>query len=196
MHLEQRQFDAALKQADTVLRAQRSNPAAWALKADVLRKLGDQAQALDCYHRALIYKPDWPEVQVTVAELYQEANRPQRALATLDRLSDQRAVAQLPPRAWVLRGRALASLGESAEARTCLRQAAYRMGPENPDLLMEIAQLQYELGDLVEARLCLGRATQHNPHDPRADQLQNDIDSSLARLATANMSAETGGLYR
>lgn len=58
-------------------------------------------EAISCYQRALFYRPDWPEVQVTVAELYRSTQRPQRALATLDRMADKRSETQVPPRAYL-----------------------------------------------------------------------------------------------
>lgn len=187
MYLDQKNYHQALQQADTALRARRDNAAAWALKGDVLRTLQDSTQAIDCYHRALIYKPDWPEVQVTVAELYQSMNRPERALATLDRLYDQRSIAHVPPRAQVLRGKALASLGEQNEARSCLRQAAHRLDSDQSELLCQIAELQLQLGDYVEARLCLSRSMEKDPNNPTALVVQRQLDESFQRLSSTVM---------
>lgn len=124
MYLDQNNLDLALSQAEAALKSHRNNPAAWALKGDVLRRRGELNSSIDCYQRALIYRPYWPEVQVTVAELYRASNRPQRTLATLDRLCDQSSQSQIPPRAFLLRGQALAALGERDAALLCLRQAA------------------------------------------------------------------------
>lgn len=187
MFFDQQDYHNALQQSDAALKCKRDDAAAWALKGDVLRMLGDREQALDCYHRALIHRPDWPEIQVAVAEMYQAMNRPERALATLDRLSDQHGAGHVPPRAWVLRGRTLAAMGETAEARTTLRQAALKLGPDNSDLLLEIAQTQMELGDLVEAKLCLGRSMAEKPDNPQALALQSRLDESFARLSSTNM---------
>lgn len=191
MYLEQDDYDQAAEKAEAALRSHRNNPAAWALKADVLRCRGDLTAAIDCYQRALIYRPDWPEVQVTVAELYRLANRPQRALATLDRLTDQRSENQIPPRAHLLRGQSLADMGERDAALMCLRQAAPKLASEQSDLLYEFAQTQYRLGDLVEARLCLGRALQHNPTNSASLKLQSELDEVFQRHSEPSVPAVT-----
>lgn len=191
MYLEQGNYDSAAEQADLALRTHRNNHAAWALKGDVLRKRGEVNAAIDCYQRALIYRPDWPEVQVTVAELYRSSNRPQRALATLDRLTDQRSLTQVPPRANLLRGQALADLGQRDAALMCLRQAAPNLPSDQSDLLYEFAQTQYRLGDLLEARLCLTRALQKNPTDSAALKLQTELDEAFAAHTDPDVAART-----
>ncbi|MCC6510311.1 MAG: tetratricopeptide repeat protein [Pirellulaceae bacterium] len=179
MYLEQKDFTNAQAQADAALKTHRNNPAAWALKADLLRADGKLEEAIDCYQRALLYRPDWPEVQVTVAELYRLSHRPQRALATLDRLTDQRSENQMPPRAYLLRGQALADMGERDAALVYLRNATPKVPADQSNLLYEFAEVQYQLGDLVEARLCLGRALQHNPNLNTALRLQTELDRLL-----------------
>lgn len=181
MYLEQDDFDRAAEQADAALRGHRNNPAAWALKGDVLRCRGQHAEAIDAYHRALIYRPDWPEVQVTVAELYRMSNRPQRALATLDRLGDQRSATQVPPRAFLLRAQSLADLGQHETALLCLRQVAPMIAPDQTALLVEFAQTQYQLGDLLEARQSIARALQHAPESKNALALQARLDEAFAQ---------------
>lgn len=181
MYFEQGDLDKAAEKADAALHSRRNDPTAWALKADILRCRGQLSEAIDCYQRALIYRPDWPEVQVIVAELYGLAKRPQRALATLDRMTDQHSENQIPPRAHLLRGQALADMGEREAALLCLRQAAPKLAAEQSGLLYEFAQLQYRLGDLVEARLCLGRALQHDPASSSALKLQSELDEVYQR---------------
>ncbi len=118
MHLELGDFTRAGENADAALRSRRADPTAWALKADIYRGVGRTEEAIDCYQRAMVYRPDWPEVQVTVAELYRLTNRPQRALATLDRMSDQRSETQVPPRTYLVRSQAW-PIWVSAKRRSC-----------------------------------------------------------------------------
>lgn len=191
MYLQQNDLEHALQQADAALHGHRNNPAAWALKGDVLRVQGQLEPAIDCYHRALIYRPDWPDVQVTLAELYRRANRPQRTLATLDRLHDQRSNSQIPPRAQLLRGQALADLNQHEAAVMCLRQAAHGLSDEQSDLLLEFAQAQYQLGDYIEANLCLGRMLKQNPSDLAALRLMSEVNQALARGREASIPART-----
>ncbi len=118
---------------------------------------------------------------MTVAELYRLTNRPQRALATLDRMSDQRSETQVPPRTYLVRSQALADMGEREAAIMCLRSATGRIAPDQSELLYEFAKQQFEMGDLMEARLCLGRVLQNNPQHGTAQQLQNELDRLLTR---------------
>lgn len=191
MHLERNDFTKAKEFADAALRSRRSDPTAWALKADVHRCVGQTEEAISCYQRAMVYRPDWPEVQVTVADLYRSTQRPQRALATLDRMADKRSETQVPPRAYLVRSQALADMGEREAAIMCLRSAAGRLAPDQSELLYEFAAQQFSLGDLVEARLCLGRVLQREPGNSTAQQLQSELDRLLTRPAESKIPAVT-----
>ncbi len=191
MHLELGDYPRARENADAALRTRRTDPAAWALKADVHRCCGQTEEAISCYQRAMVYRPDWPEVQVTVAELYRLTNRPQRALATLDRMSDKRSETQVPPRSYLVRSQALADMGEREAAIMCLRTAAVRLAPDQSELLYEFATQQFALGDLVEARLCLGRVLQNDPNHSTAQQLQTELDRMLSEPNSPKIPAMT-----
>ncbi len=184
IHLEKGELASALGQADLALRNQRSHAGAWALKGDVLRQQNQLQEALDCYHRSLIYRSDSPQVQIALAEIYRQLGRPQRALATLNNLADHHSPEQVPPRAWLLKGQALADLGEDGEAKRCLRLATQYAGESQCGLLLELAAAQFECGDLAEARLCLGRVLRQEPSNPSALQLQGQLDQSFMRMAS------------
>lgn len=186
MYLEQNELLRAAEQAEVALNLQRNHAGAWALKGDVVRQRRQQGyldEALACYHRSLIHRSDSPQVQVALAELYRQQGRPQRALATLDHLEDHHAAEQVPPRAWLLKGQALADMGENSEAKRYFRLASQYAGETQSGLLLELAAVQHEFGDLAEARLCLGRVLQHEPGNPGALQLQNQLDQSFVRMA-------------
>lgn len=184
MHLEQGELALALAQADLALRNQRTHAGAWALKGDVLRQQRQLQDALDCYHRSLIYHADAPQVQIALAEIYRQMGRPQRALATLNNLADHHSQEQIPPRAWLLKGQALADLGEDVEAKRCMRLATQYAGESQTGLLLELASAQFECGDLAEARLCLGRVLRHEPSNPNALELQGQLDQSFVQMAS------------
>lgn len=189
MHLERGDLAKAKEFADAALRTRRTDATAWALKADVHRCAGQTEDAISCYQRAMVYRPDWPEVQVTIAELYRLTQRPQRALATLDRMADKRSETQVPPRSYLVRSQALADMGEREAAVMCLRNAAGRLAPDQSELLYEFAAQQFAMGDLVEARLCLGRVLQREPDHATAQQLQTELDRQLARPAESKIPA-------
>jgi tetratricopeptide (TPR) repeat protein len=183
MHVGNGNWDDAFEQAELAISFNRQHAEAWALKGKVLRQQGRKEDALDCYQRALIHNPTNSEARVALAGIYQELGRPQRALATLDQLADSRPTEDIPARAWLLKGEALASLGEQVDAKECLRQAALCADDRDSQLLLDLAQLQYRTGELAEARLCLGRALQNNPQDPHARQLQSVLDQSFEGIA-------------
>ncbi len=194
MHLEQNEFEKAALQADAALQNNRDHPEAWVLKADVLRRQGKLEEAVDHYHRALIYQPNCAAAQIAIAELYRELGRPQRALATLERLSDRCQECEIPPRAWLLKARSLADLGARPEALVCLRQAASSAANDQVLLLVEVAREQYQLQDLVESRISLGQALRHDPQNRHALALQSELDQSFQRLA-ANSGPENNWNY-
>lgn len=183
MHLANQSLDEALAQAELALSIHRQHAEAWALKGQVLREQERFEEAMDCYQRALIYNPADSSVRVAVADIHYALGQPQRALATLDRLADKQPTEAVSARAWMLRGQALADLGESGEAKDCLRQAALCALEEDFELLLELAQIQYETGDLAEARICLGRALRDHPNDPNALILQNVLDRSFSEFS-------------
>lgn len=189
MYLEQEDSSQAIVQADIALRNQRTHAGAWALKGDALRKQNKPQAALDCYHRSLIYRSDAPAVQVAVAEIYRQLGRPQRALATLDHLADHHTPEKIPPRAWMLKGLALADLGEEVEAKHCWRLAAQYASESQSELLLELASVQYTSGDLAEARLCLGRVLKQDSTNIRALDLQLQLDQSFADLSSGRNGA-------
>jgi predicted Zn-dependent protease len=184
IYLQQGELQRAIEQADLALRSQRTHAGAWALRGDVLRQQGQLDDALFCYHRSLIFHSDAPQVQIALAEIYGQLGRPQRALATLNYLADHHSPEQIPPRVWMLKGQALADLGEDLEAKRCLRLAAQYAGESQSGLLLELASAQYGCGDLAEARLCLGRVLLQEPSNPNALQLQSQLDQSFMQMAS------------
>ncbi len=194
MYLEQNSFELAAQQADAALQNNRDHPDAWVLQADVLRRQGKLEEALEQYHRALAYQQNCAVAQIAVAELYRELGRPQRALATLERLSDRCRECDVPPRAWLLKAKSLADLGAQQEALACLRQATNYAAGDQVQLLVDVARVQYQLSDLVESRISLGRALRNDPQNRQALALQSELDQSFIRLA-AGADAEKSWNY-
>ncbi len=189
MNLQQGALDEALAQAEAALLNQRRHAGAWTLRGKVLQQRGQWEEAMTCYHRALSEQPQNAPVQVALAEIYRQVGRPQRALATLDAMTDGQAVDRIGPEAWMLKGQALADLGETSAARNCLRNAALCCGQDATEQLLAVARVQLETGDFAEARNCLDRAFEHDPYNPTALQLQAMLDRGTA----AGMPARLAG---
>lgn len=179
MHLAAGQHVEALEQAESALQINRQHSQAWALRAKALRQQGELEQALSCYQRALIHNADDADTRLALAEIYHQVGRPQRALATLDQLADDRPTEEVPARAWMLKGQAFADLGEQRDAQNCLRRAASCADGQDCDVLVQLAQLQFDAGHLAEARVCLGRALQNNPNNQDALNLQNTLEQTF-----------------
>ncbi len=108
-------------------------------------------------------------------------------------MTDQRSETQVPPRAYLVRSQALSDMGEREAAIMCLRSAAGRLAPDQSELLYEFAAQQFELGDLVESRLCLGRVLQQDPNNSTAQQLQTELDRLLTRPTETKIPAMMTG---
>ncbi|MCA9131311.1 MAG: tetratricopeptide repeat protein [Planctomycetales bacterium] len=179
MYFSEGAYEQAIAQADAAIAGQRDLSSAWALRGKVLQERGDLEDALSSYHRALHLKEYYPEVQVAIAQIYQDMEQPQRALHTLDCMLDSRTEDAIPPFAWLLKGQALADLGESTEAKLCLREAAQCAQDSDVALLLKVAESQIEFGDLAEARICVGRAIRQNPYDPQALRIRAHLDATF-----------------
>lgn len=186
MNLHDGRLGEALLHAEHALQGNRQCGSAWALRGQVLCKRQQLDEALQSYHRALICQPNNPDVQLEIAELYRILHRPQRALATLDRMVDSQGGEQTSARAWMLKGQALADLGQRKDAQDCLQRAAAHAEDSEIELLIQLAESQFQAGELAEARLCLGRALQHDPHNPRALAIQAEVDQRFNDYSHGN----------
>lgn len=176
MHLKAGNIQEAAAQAERALTINRQHAGAWALKGQVLRMQNQVEDALIAYQRALNHAPEDAATRIAVSEIYQRLGRPQRALATLDYLTDSQPTEAIPARVWLLRGEAYAALGESSHSKYCLQEASSCVTECDTDSLVQLARLQYKAGDLAEARLCVGKALQQNPRNPHALELQTALD--------------------
>lgn len=175
MNLEQGQIAQAQAQADLALNNNRQQAEAWQLRARIASDQGQLQEAMQFYHRSLMAQPDNPPVQLALAELYQRMNRPQRALATLERMSDLRSPESQSATAWLLKGQAMASLGQTNEAKVCLGQATQQAKCDDCQTFLQIAQLNAQLGQVAEARIYLGQVLSRQPAHPEALALQSHL---------------------
>lgn len=185
MHLAHGNLDAAHREADIALGLDRQLAAAWTLRGDVQRQQGRLQPALDDYHRAVSLQDHNPRVQIAIAELHRQLGRPQRALSTLQALSDQYPPDQLPPEVCYLEGLCYQSLRRYNDAATSFASASRRDGP-NVDLLYRLAESQFLAGRPADARLALDEALHlvpgHAPSlalQPRIAEAQRVMETSL-----------------
>jgi tetratricopeptide (TPR) repeat protein len=186
MHFAEGQFEEALAQADAALGVQRQHFKAWALRGKVLHRSGRYDEALDAYHRALNEQPNYPEVQLALADIYQSLGRSQRALHTLKRMVDGANGVPMPAQAWLIKGQALADLGEVDDARLCYQSAVQCADEADTELLVELAESQMAFGDLAAARHSIGRAISYDPYNPDVQRVKVSLDESAQGYATVS----------
>lgn len=195
MLVEVNDLEGAKQYAQAAIHCDHQNAQAFALLGDVYRAGHAWEEALEQYHRALLIQPDYAEVQLATAEIYRQLGRPQRSLATLDRMADLHPVEHSTSEAMIIRGLALADLGQKEEAIAVLNRSVDRLSVDRPDRLMQVATAQYRMGELVQSRMTLGRVLQQFPEYEEAKRLQSNLDLSFEHLATPVMAPE-GTLLR
>ena len=183
MNLDMGDRKAAREYALSVLSANRSHAEAWALLGDTHQSERDWPAALECYHRALLIRSDYSRVQLSVAEIYRHTGRPQRSLAALDRMTDLHASASTDPEVLLIRGMALADLDRNMEAAEALAMASERMPSDRIDKQIQLVHAQHRIGELVPARMTLGKLIASNTNNPEVKRLQSMLDMSFAHLS-------------
>lgn len=175
MYLDLDRVADADRQSLAALQADRQSAEVWGLRGDCLVKLGDLDGALAAYHQALALQPDFPDVQLEIAELYRQQGRYDRLLATIDRLQDTIGESDVcPARAHMLRGIALHQLQRYGDAQRCF-QDAIASDPNNPEPHLHLASLLLEQGDAQSARAPLQQAIALSPLSPSAIALAQQV---------------------
>ncbi len=185
MYLEMDRLLEAEQQSLAALQADRQSADVWALRGDCLKRQGVVNDALAAYHQALALQPEYPEVQVEIAELYRQQGRYDRLLATIDRMQDTlNADSQEYSRAHLLRGVALHELRRPGDAQRCF-QEAIAADPNNHEPHLYLAASLLSEGKSDAAKEPLQQAIALSPHSPATHaivhslmQQQNQSDSS------------------
>ena len=187
MYLARGEIEAALQQAERAIQDKRQLACAWALRGDVARSRGNLESALADYHRSLSYEGHCPHVQLALAEIYREMNRPRRALSTLETLAEHYPPDEVPPALLLEQGLALKTLGRHGRAVEVLAQAV-QQGQPSADLLFHLADAQLTVGDDANARLAVLAALAQQPsHEPsrelmaRIEQRQQQLTAAVER---------------
>jgi cytochrome c-type biogenesis protein CcmH/NrfG len=163
MYYDVERIDDAQTQSDASLTGVgRDLASAWALRGDVQAARGSDELALASYHRALVLQPDYPTVQVAIADVYLRHGRYDRLLATLDRMQDNMEAGECPMRVHLLRGMAMRQLGRPREAADLFRSVCEQQ-PGDPEYLIMLAEAEFEAGDLAASRQALGHVFQLDP---------------------------------
>ncbi len=145
MQLQSGRIAPARKYAEDAIDLDPKLVPAWVVRGRIARAVGDYRAALADFHRALGGAPDDQGILLEVAEVYRELNRPQRALATLHRLSDTYAPGEEPQQVLYLEGLACLALGRNTDAAEKLALAASRDRP-SAEILYRLSQAELAAG--------------------------------------------------
>jgi tetratricopeptide (TPR) repeat protein len=187
MHLAKGDLDSAELRAETAIKNQRHLASAWALRGDVQKSRGRLDEALLSYHRALSYQDHYPRVQVAISEVYRLQNRPLRALATLDHLSDRYAPGTIPSDVLFLRGLAQKALNRHDDAVESLAAAA-KVGTPSADMLFQLSEAQLLAGDSVAARTTVMESLARHPQHLASQRLASRLQEEQQRVSVAGSS--------
>lgn len=133
----------------------------WANKAVSLRRLGKNAEALECHQRALALEPDMVEVWINMAATLMHMNRLDEALEATGRAV---ALDAKDARAWCNRGVVLNELKRYAEAITCFNRSI-KLNPEIVEAWSGKGVAISEVVSFREAIHCYDKALQLRPED-------------------------------
>ena len=182
MYLERGELHRAAVQAEKAISANRQLASAWALRGDVQQAEGSRTEALASYHRALCYQPQYPEVQLALADVHSQQGKPQRALATIQALADHYPAGQIPYDVSYRQGLALRSTGRFRESAECLAAAARQPGP-SVELLYDLARSQALAGDKAGASQTVAAALRQKPDHAPSQNLQQELAGQQGQMA-------------
>lgn len=182
MLLAQNELDSAEECCQRALDIDHRRPDGWALHGEISKARGDVTAAQRAYHRALSCGPADPAVLLKLAELYRIQGRPRRALSTLQRLAEETRDAP-PPQLCYLQGVALQALARHEEAIEQFTAARQQLG-DQPELLLMLAESQFQAGQIDAAQGTLQLAAKIIPRDSRVANLGQRIQSAGQPIAT------------
>ncbi len=176
------QLKPAHGHAETAIDMAPNVASTWALRAKVLARRGFLEQARADYQRSLAYGPEDRAVLLEMAEVYRRLNKPQEALAALNRLADTYPLEREPKNVIHLQGLALAAQGRfSAAAESYGRIVAIEGA--TADNYFELADTQWQAGCHDKAARAAGQALALDPQHRRSQELLGRIQASLANRA-------------
>lgn len=182
MYFDTQQFASAERWALRSIDVDWNFPDGRHLYGDIQARRGQLEQALASYHRALAKRPDYPEVQLACADIYRKQNRPRRALATLDAVTEQGLSMQQFYEVQYFKGLAQKSLGRYQEATRSFSQALAHT-PQDTQLLYHIGETQLLEGRHASARMITRDALALEPTSQSLHQLLARINDDERRVA-------------
>ena len=190
MYLHRGELRRAGQHADRAIAANVQLAPAWALRGQVQQALGHRDAALASFHQALSLRASYPDVQLAVAAIYVQQNRPQRALATLQTLADSFPAGQVPDEILVQEALACRALGRYQDAAgklalVCKRDSA------SAELYCALARTHLLAGDPAAARQAVQAALARDPRHAASQALAAELGSTGGVIASASAPRST-----
>lgn len=170
---------SALLRADEAIAVDPMLADAWTLKGFALKNQGKPEEALSAFFRSLSIRNDDPQTRLEIATIYHQTEQSQRALSILGAPHVQ-SPESCPhyAEACYLRGLLLRDLDRPADAIVALRDAR-AAGYQNTALLFALADLQINVGEMLQARATVKDASAMvgAEHHPKLAELKQRLDT-------------------
>ncbi len=167
-YCDQKNWDLAIAACEQTLKIAPKMAEAYKIWGNALQRMGQAAEAMGYYAKALEIQPDLAEVHANLGSLYAQKQQWQRAIDYY-----QKAVAINPKFAGAYRNLAKVwtQVGKSQKATECTYQAL-TLEPDQaaPEAHFDLGNELWHQGRFSEAIACYCRAIEFNPHLAEACQ--------------------------
>jgi tetratricopeptide (TPR) repeat protein len=174
MQLAEGKVEAARQDAERAIGLDPHLAAAWAVHGGVMQAAGRFPDALADYLRALNYAPKDRHLLLAVAEVHLRQRQPDRALQTMQTLTETYSPGETPPSTLAVLGQVYAFLGRYDEAAESFAAAA-RKNP-TPDALCTLGEAELRAGRAAAAAAAARQALAIQPQHQPSRQLLNRIE--------------------
>lgn len=172
------QRSEAAHSVNTALSLDPRSAGAWGLKGKLSHAAGNFNQALSEYQRSLSYSSQHgnadDEIQMLMAQLYQQLGKPNRALSTVEQLLSRYPRDRQPEAALLAKANTLMSMDQIGPAADVLAIACAR-----PDASVEsflrLGEAQLISGQRGKAQRTIALANQQHPDNPLLIELANEL---------------------
>lgn len=174
------QLKEARRHAEVAIDTAPNAGSTWAVRAKVLARMGHFEQARADYQRSLAYGPEDRAVLLGMAEVYRELNKPQEALAVLNRLVDTYTLDGVPKDVIHLQGLALVAQGRFSAAAESYEKVIAIEGA-TADNYFDLADAQWQAGRHDDAAMAARQALTLDPQHGRSRELLGRRQASVPR---------------
>jgi tetratricopeptide (TPR) repeat protein len=195
LHLKASRPNEATQSVERALSLDARSARAWGLKGKLSHAAGDFEQALSAYQRSLSYSSslgnDNDEIQMLMADVYQQLGKPTRALSTVEQLLSRYPRDRQPESALLVKAKTLMNMDQTEPAMDILAIACAR--PEATlESFLRLGEAQLINGRRSQARQTLAMARQQYPDEPVLVQLAQELNTR-DQTAIASKDPEPSG---